>query len=495
MYSIRNKLNVTIIASMMLVLSLAAVFLYLRITDHVEQVFDSAVFDKAQALISLTELDEDGLQFDFAQKDVMLEFQDAEAEQYYQLWNHNAESLIKSPSLDATQLPRMGVAPGQQAFANLRLPDGRAGRLVEINFLPRVDVGDKREDAADDGEDWRGADYQPQPPQPTTLVFARERESLDATLVFIASTIFGVFLTVLLISGMLVWRLVGSGLAPLSRLAQQVGRIDESSLDARLAHDGAQSVEIAPIEDQLNHLLERLQSAFEREKRFSANAAHELRTPLTELKTLAEVARMVPDDPEQVSQFFSDVGDISGQMEKVVATLLELARSEAGLLRSDPQDIELSAYCDEIWLQAINGSGGGKKLVKHIPDDLVINTDREKLGMILSNLFNNAVSYSPDNSGIEISTEVRNRSVVIEVKNAAIDLRPEDIVHMKDRFWRKQNVRAASGHSGLGLTLVEALARIMQLDVRLRLDQQHTFMVTITGLAPSIMPSTAAGRA
>jgi signal transduction histidine kinase len=123
----------------------------------------------------------------------------------------------------------------------------------------------------------------------------------------------------------------------------------------------------------------------------------------------------------------------------------------------------------------------------------VINTDREKLGMILSNLFNNAVSYSPDNSGIEISTEVRNRSVVIEVKNAAIDLRPEDIVHMKDRFWRKQNLPAAGGHSGLGLTLVEALARILQLDVSLRLDQQQTFMVTISGIAPSIMPSSAPG--
>jgi len=115
--------------------------------------------------------------------------------------------------------------------------------------------------------------------------------------------------------------------------------------------------------------------------------------------------------------------------------------------------------------------------------------------MILSNLFNNAVSYSPDNTDIEINAEVRNHGVVIEVKNAAIDLRPEDIVHMKDRFWRKQNVRAASGHSGLGLTLVEALARIMQLDVRLRLDQQHTFMVTISGLALSIVPSASPGRA
>ena len=75
--------------------------------------------------------------------------------------------------------------------------------------------------------------------------------------------------------------------------------------------------------------------------------------------------------------------------------------------------------------------------------------------------------------------------MVIEVRNASTDLKPEDIVHMKDRFWRKQKVRADNGHSGLGLTLVEALARIMKLDVSLRLDQQSNFMVIISGLHPT----------
>ncbi len=488
MYSIRNKLNFTIIASMILVLSLTAVYLYLRIADHVEQVFDSAVYDKAQALISLTEMDEEDLEFDFAEEGMMLEFQGGEVAQYYQLWEPGEELLIKSPTLGETDLPRMGVAHGEHAFADLRLPDGRAGRLIEIVFMPRVEIEEEWEPEEDEDDDWRGDDYVAPVPQPITLVFARERESLDATLLLIASTIFSVILVVLLISGLLVWRLVGSGLTPLSRLAQQVSAIDESNLDARLSQKGARSIEIAPIEDQLNHLLERLQSAFERERRFSANAAHELRTPLAELKTLAEVARMVPEDKEQVTQFFADVGEISGQMENVVATLLELARSEAGLLSTDPEDIELAAYCDEIWRHAINGSDAGKTLVKHIPGDLVINTDREKLGMILSNLFSNAVSYSPNDAEIEIAAEVRNNNVVIEVRNASIDLKPEDVVHMKDRFWRKQKVRAASGHSGLGLTLVDALARIMKLDVSLRLDQQQFFMVTISGLSPSVVP-------
>ena len=64
MYSIRRKLSLSIIVSMVVVLSLTAVFLYYRVSSHVVDVFDNALFDKAQALISLTELDEEGLEFD-----------------------------------------------------------------------------------------------------------------------------------------------------------------------------------------------------------------------------------------------------------------------------------------------------------------------------------------------------------------------------------------------------------------------------------------------
>ncbi len=476
MYSIRNRLNLTIIASMVIVLTLAAVFLYLRVAGHVERVFDAALFDKAQALISLTELDEEGLEFDFAEEGVMLEFVEGESLQYYQLWERGSELLLKSPSLQDADLPKTGVALGNHRYADLTLEDGRDGRLIEINFMPRVEEEDDEEEEFGEMPENK----------PVTLVFARERESLDDTLFAIGFTIFGVVLIVLALAGYLVWRLIGSGLSPLSSLAKQVSEIDESSLDARLTHEGQQSVELAPIEDQLNHLLERLQSAFEREKRFSANVAHELRTPLAELKTLAEVGRMVPEDREQLASFFSDVGEISGQMEKVVITLLELARSEAGLLRSDPEDIELEHYCDEVWRHTVNGRNADKTLVKNIPPGLVISTDREKLGMILSNLFVNAVSYSPDNAEIHLSAEIRNENVVLEVRNASIDLKPEDIVHMKDRFWRKQKSHHANGHSGLGLTLVDALARIMQLDVKLQLDNKQTFMVTISGLHASV---------
>ena len=287
-------------------------------------------------------------------------------------------------------------------------------------------------------------------------------------------------LLVMLASGIMVHRLVGKGLSPLSSLAQRVGQIDESNLASRISHKGKQSIEIAPIEDQLNHLLERLESAFEREKRFSSNVAHELRSPLSELRAIAEVGKMVPEDRDEILEFFSDVSDVSGQMETIVITLLELARSDAGLLRSNPEDIVLGDYCHLVWVQAVNGH---RNLVNNVPGDLVVNTDREKLGIILSNLFTNAVNYSPDDAEIRVDIVICNNEVAIQVSNAATDLKPEDIIFMKDRFWRKHKAGSNLGHSGLGLSLVEALAGIMSLKVKLHLDEKRDFLVTISGFS------------
>lgn len=485
MYSIRQKLNLTIITGMLVVLTIAAVFLYYLIAKQVQNIFDSSLLDKTHALISITELDEDGLEFDFTEG-MMPEFEAGEDAQYYQVWEHGIDLKVKSASLGAEELPRFGSQLGSHQFADFRLASGRLLRVIEINFLPRVEFDTDEADPGPAAElesvDSKTSEKVLPRPQPLTLVFARERESLDGTLLAIGITISGVMLLVLVLSGLMVRRLVGNGLTPLSSLANQVGGIDESKLDLRLSHVGEQSTEIAPIEEQVNRLLCRLQSAFEREKRFSANVAHELRTPLSELRTLSEVGKMVPENRNEIVEFFEDVSEISEQMEKVVVILLELTRSDAGLLKVDSEDIELSNYCDQVWKHSINGERRKKTLVKNIAEDLVINTDRGKLGLILANLYSNAISYSPENADIKIDARIVNDSVLLEVRNAAVDLKPEDILHMTDRFWRKQRTGGELGHSGLGLSLVEALVKILNLKLNLQLDQQKIFHVTISGL-------------
>ncbi|MEW8205638.1 MAG: ATP-binding protein, partial [Candidatus Thiodiazotropha taylori] len=145
-------------------------------------------------------------------------------------------------------------------------------------------------------------------------------------------------------------------------------------------------------------------------------------------------------------------------------------------------EINLSSLCDSIWQMAKNDHVFDKQLIKQIPEGLIISTDREKFSMILNNIFVNAISYSPQEANIELSVEIAGDSLILRVKNMATDLRPEDIVHMKDRFWRKNKSQEGTSHSGLGLTLVYALARILNFDISLDLDNQRIFVITISGV-------------
>ena len=237
MYSIHKKLNLTIVTSMMLVLSVTAVFLYLLIARQVESVFDNSLVDKTNALISLTEMDEEGLEFDFTEG-MMPEFEIGDGAQYYQLWENGNELLVKSPSLQQQNLPRLGVAFGEYLFSDLILENGRNGRLVETLFLPRTEYDFDEPELEETKKNENDNQVELPTPQPITIVFARERETLNQTLLTIAITIFGVIVLVVSLSALIVRHLVRSGLSPLSNLARRVGKIDESRLDQRIAHSG-----------------------------------------------------------------------------------------------------------------------------------------------------------------------------------------------------------------------------------------------------------------
>ena len=204
MYSIRSRLNLTIICGMVIVLAVTAVFLYFLIARQVEAVFDSALYDKAQAMIALTEMEDDAsIEFEFAEDGLMPEFHRGEAAQYYQIWDDASAYTLRSPSLGEAELPRANLSTGQHRIADLRLVDGRAGRMIAIVFLPRVEQEEGAWEAAEIGDD----EWEPETPpeaRPILLSLARERESLNATLLTIGLTIAGVIVGMILLSGLMI---------------------------------------------------------------------------------------------------------------------------------------------------------------------------------------------------------------------------------------------------------------------------------------------------
>lgn len=463
-----------VITGSIVVLMAGAIFLDVMIGFEIQKLFDTALLNKARALQTLTEQEPEGIVLEFADE-FMPEFQNEADPQYFQLWLNGDTVLERSRLLGGSDLPRLQTPLNQHTFADVKLPDGREGRLVELVFVPRVE-----EDEFQDGEpiDYGDPLTDVEEPQ-VTLVVTRERVSLQNMRWAIRSIIAAAMLSVLLAVAVLIKKYVSSGLLPLDKLAEQVKAIDEQSLDCRVMHVGDQSIELAPIERQINSLLTRLEAAFEREKRFSSDVAHELRTPLTELKTLAEVGTMKLDDPVTTRAFYADVKAISTQMEKLVTDLLQLARADAGLFRMYPEEVRLRALINSAWTNAGNALAREERFQNEVPREIRVRTDREKLELILRNLLSNAASYSPPDTCIRAWAINDQNDIELIVENLAANLEPADLRHMQERFWRKERARSDGTHLGLGLALSSTLAHRMGLNLELSLDEEKKFRATL----------------
>ena len=298
-------------------------------TRRLRQDFDDRLVEKALGLVSLSEQYRGEIEFDFADE-FMPEFSTLAPLEYFQLVSAARAPGEKAFSESSRSFGDTRVDPppdlgDQPRLEDIVLPDGRPGRAVWIAYVPQL------EDEADpfaerviargeaEGVGLRHA----------TLMVARGAETLEATILWIYLSHLTVSILVAATALAVVFTMLRRGLSPLASLAEQVGRMDESSLDGRIQLPRADS-ELKLIVDRLNDSYTRLRQAFERERRFSSDVAHELRTPLAELRNLAEVGARFAGEPAERERFFSDIVAVSARLDSLVGRLLDLSRSEAG---------------------------------------------------------------------------------------------------------------------------------------------------------------------
>lgn len=486
MRSIRRFLVVTLLAGSGLLVLATGLGLCALAAHRLRAEFDRALLAKARALVTLTKQQQGEVELDFADE-FMPEFAAGSGPEYFQLWLGDGTVLERSKSLAAADLPSGGfaarpLAGGSAAakprFADLRLPDGRAGRLVEVAFVPQRE---------DDADPWSEAALDPAAPpgglRSAVLVVASGREGLDALVRSLYAAEVGSAALLMTGIALLVHFAVRRGLAPLGAIGRQVQALDAGRLDSRV---GVQppTRELQPVVDQLNALLARLASAFERERRFASDVAHELRTPVAELRSLAEVGGRWPEDHEAVRAFFADVLAIARQMEGTVATLLAMARCEGGLERIESSRFALPELLAETWAPlAPAAAARGLRLdltaVAATAPDIVC--DRQKLALILGNLLSNAVTYSPPGSTVTCAARSADGLFEIKIANPAPHLDAPDVHHLFDRFWRKDAARSNGQHTGLGLALARSFAVLLGLDLTARLDPDARLELRLLG--------------
>lgn len=256
--------------------------------------------------------------------------------------------------------------------------------------------------------------------------------------------------------GVLMWYGIGRGLRPLVRLAEAVGRREAdnlSPLDLKKAPE-----ETRALVGALNNLFSRLERAFENERRFTADAAHELRTPLAALKTQAQVALRSTDEAERqrvLEQVIKGVDRAS----RMVAQLLTLARldPEKGLNRRSP--VNMCPLVTDIIADMVPvASRKSIDLYLAEPCAGVVSGDGESLMVLIRNLCENAVRYTPEGGSVEVSVTADERGTVLQVADSGPGIAPPQRERIFDRFYRGET--APGEGSGLGLSIVR---RIVQL--------------------------------
>ena len=252
------------------------------------------------------------------------------------------------------------------------------------------------------------------------------------------------------------WVIAGRVLRPLQHVTATARQLSEANLDQRLALQGPRD-ELKELADTFDDMLERLQRAFESQRRFVANASHELRTPLAVQRTLVDVALADPDATrDDLRAMAASVGQAIDRSEHLIDSLLVLARSEQGLTTTD--DVDLAAVAaravDQVGAEAEASGVRVERVLAPAP----VRGNIVLLERLVANLVQNGVRHNHRGGWVEVSTWADGGRAGVEVRNSGPVVPPEEVDGLFEPFRRRGQERVDSSRGvGLGLSIVRAV--------------------------------------
>lgn len=261
--------------------------------------------------------------------------------------------------------------------------------------------------------------------------------------------------------GLLIWLAVGHTMKPLGWISTLIAQRGPNALEP--INSNNIPLEIKPLTSALNTLLQRLAEMFAVQRQFVADAAHELRTPLTALSLQLGMIEYAKDDGERKQAIATYKLGIERSIH-LVQQLLTLARTEPEVEKSI-QPVNLAALINVCVAQFI-AFAEDKNIdlgIKRI-EESEINGDFNSLRIMLSNVLDNAIRYTPAGGKIDISLKCHEGLILLQVEDSGPGIAVHDYNRVFDRFFRA--VSDTKG-SGLGLSIVKAIADKHHMNVEL----------------------------
>jgi two-component system OmpR family sensor kinase len=249
---------------------------------------------------------------------------------------------------------------------------------------------------------------------------------------------------------------VRRSLRPISEISATAAKISAGDLSQRINVAEAES-ELGQLAAVLNSTFARLETAFAQQKQFASDAAHELRTPVSVILTQTQTALNRERDAASYKQTVEACQRAAQRMRRLIESLLELARFDAGqeVLRRESFDLaQTVSECAE--------------LVKPLADEremylvcelapLEITGDPGRLAQVVTNLLTNAIQYNQPGGEVRVALEQEAGLAVLTIADTGQGMAPEDLPRVFGRFFRADASRTGAGNAGLGLAICKAI--------------------------------------
>lgn len=306
-----------------------------------------------------------------------------------------------------------------------------------------------------------------------TIAVGQELEFRDdAALELVEETLLPwlVGLSVLLLA--VIW-MVSRELRPLRRIADELSERDSDNLHP-LSLSG-QASEILPLIKAINTQFSRIEQMLQRERGFISDSAHELRSPLTALKVQLEVAQLADDDAAARHQALQKLNQGIDRSTRLVEQLLALSRLDSAAAAANDEPLDWPALVNAAVNEQLPAAEEKKINIKTSTDGSAPTTCGQALlwALLLRNLLDNAVRYSPEEA--QISIELKDETLSVTNSNTVVAA--EYLPRLKERFFRPAGQKSTG--SGLGLSIVERIAELHRCRVALTNDDGN-FRVTIS---------------
>ena len=413
-YSIKRRLLLTLLATTLLAWGATLLLSYRDTLHELDELLDAHLAQSASLLIAQVGHEVDEIDMEHAPP-----LHRYERKVAFQIWEKGKWLLLHSASA-----PNEPLSVSDQGFSDSEI-EGQKWRVFSTwdetrQFL--VQVGERRE----------------------------ARGELAAT---IAMHVLLPLLITLPVLGLLIWFSVARGLRPLQEISRQVAARRADNL-APLAVASTPD-EILPLVDGLNNLFERVRASLDSERHFTADAAHELRTPLAAIRTQAQVARAASDHAERRHALD---GVIAGcdRAAHLMDQLLTLARLE-------PEQTALHEDCDLRALAiGVVAELAPSAVARHIDLQLVPGAAAHVAGVpallaiLLRNLIDNAIRYSPQHSVVQVEVTSAGNDVELSVLDQGPGISADEIERVWERFYRV--LGSGADGSGLGMSIIKRIA-------------------------------------